>query len=170
MIDVDIIGQLIPNPITMIVQLCSTLVLFLLVKKFLWEPIMHFFEVREDAMQSNLEASETAKNDALKDREEAKKQLGEASKKSEEIVEAAVKQANSEKNAIMEEARAQASAEKEKASKQIETERNEMYDSLKKDMVDVAMDAAGKLIGEKNVDELDRQSIENFIKDSDAHE
>ena len=35
MIDVDIIGQLVPNPLTMVVQLCSTLVLFLLAKKFL---------------------------------------------------------------------------------------------------------------------------------------
>ena len=30
MIDIDIVGQLLPNPLTMIVQLCSTLVLFLL--------------------------------------------------------------------------------------------------------------------------------------------
>jgi len=35
MIDIDILGQLIPNPITMVVQLCSTLILFLVMKKFL---------------------------------------------------------------------------------------------------------------------------------------
>ena len=33
MIDIDVLGQLIPNPVTMLVQLCSTLVLFLLMKK-----------------------------------------------------------------------------------------------------------------------------------------
>ncbi len=38
MLEVDIIGQLIPNPLTMVVQLCSTAVLFLLAKKFLWGP------------------------------------------------------------------------------------------------------------------------------------
>ena len=34
MIDIDVIGQLLPNPITMLTQLCSTLVLFLVIKKF----------------------------------------------------------------------------------------------------------------------------------------
>ena len=34
MITIDVIGQLIPNPMTMLAQLCSTLVLFLFVKKF----------------------------------------------------------------------------------------------------------------------------------------
>lgn len=169
MIDVDIIGQLIPNPLTMIVQLCSTLVLFLLVKKFLWKPIMHFFEVREDAMQADLKSAQDAKEAADKDREDAKLQLSEASKKSEEIVEAAVKQANSEKNSILEEARNLANAEKEKASKQIETERNEMYNSLKKDMVDVAMSAASKLVGEKNIEDQDKLAIEEFLKD-DAYD
>ena len=28
MIEIDVIGQLLPNPITMLTQLCSTLVLF----------------------------------------------------------------------------------------------------------------------------------------------
>ena len=31
MIDIDVIGQLLPNPITMLTQLCSTLVLFLMI-------------------------------------------------------------------------------------------------------------------------------------------
>ena len=34
MITIDIVEQLIPNPLTMLVQLCSTLVLFLLMKKY----------------------------------------------------------------------------------------------------------------------------------------
>ena len=42
MIDIDILSQLIPNPITMVVQLCSTLVLFLLMKKFLWTSVQNF--------------------------------------------------------------------------------------------------------------------------------
>ena len=39
MIDVDIVGQLIPNPITMLTQLLSTLILFLLMKKYLWSSV-----------------------------------------------------------------------------------------------------------------------------------
>ena len=82
MIDVDITGQLIPNLLTVLVQLCSTLVLFLLAKKFLWKSVKNWLDARADKMQSDLETSEKAKQDALSDRENAKNQLNEAAKKS----------------------------------------------------------------------------------------
>lgn len=115
MIDVDITGQLIPNLLTVLVQLCSTLVLFLLAKKFLWKSVKNWLDARADKMQSDLETSEKAKQDALSDRENAKNQLNEAAKKSEAIVEAAVKEADSEKQAILDKARAEAEEEKAKA-------------------------------------------------------
>ena len=55
MIDIDVLGQLIPNPVTMLVQLCSTLILFLLMKKFLWSSVKNFLDVRSEKMQSDLE-------------------------------------------------------------------------------------------------------------------
>ncbi|MEE1412007.1 MAG: ATP synthase F0 subunit B, partial [Bulleidia sp.] len=93
MIDIDIVEQLIPNPMTMLVQLCSTLVLFLLMKKFLWKSVKNFLDVRADKMQSDLAESEQAKQDALTDRQKALEELQGASARGEKIVEAAVKQA-----------------------------------------------------------------------------
>ena len=86
MIEVDIIGKLIPNPLTMIVQLCSTLVLFLLARKFLWGPVKNFLDVRTEKMQSDLAASEQAKQEAFADREKASEELTEAAGKAEQIV------------------------------------------------------------------------------------
>lgn len=170
MIDVDITGQLIPNILTIVVQLCSTLVLFLLAKKFLWKSVKKWMDARADKMQSDLAQSEQAKQAALSDRENAKVQLNEAAKKSEAIVEAAVKEADSEKQAILDKAHADAEAEKRKAREAIASERLKMVDSLKNEMVNVAMDAAGKLIGSKNGDDLDRKAIQEFVKDADHHE
>ena len=154
MIDVDITGQLIPNLLTVLVQLCSTLVLFLLAKKFLWKSVKNWLDARADKMQSDLETN----------------QLNEAAKKSEAIVEAAVKEADSEKQAILDKARAEAEEEKAKAREAIENDRLKMVDSVKKEMVNVAMDAAEKLIGSKNGEELDRKAIQDFVKEADSHE
>ena len=170
MIDVDIIGKLVPNPLSMVVQLCSTLVLFLLVKKFLWKSVQNFFSAREEKMQSDLSASEQAKSEAIADREKAQEQLSTAAEKSEEIVNAAVKEAKDQKAAILAQASKEADVERKKAHAQIETERNAMYDSVKEEMVNVAMDAAGKLIGEKNGEELDRKAIAEFVKEASAHD
>ena len=166
MIDIDIVEQLVPNPTTMLVQLCSTLVLFLLMKKFLWKSVKAFLDARAEKMQSDLAESEQAKQEALADRKKAQEELEGASAKGEQIVEAAVKQAKDEKESILQEAGKQAEALQKKAQEQIENERQQMYDGMSKEMVEVAMTAVEKLVGTKDTTDLDRQAIEEFVKDA----
>ena len=166
MIDIDIVEQLIPNPMTMLVQLCSTLVLFLLMKKFLWKSVRNFLDVRADKMQSDLAESEQAKQDALTDRQKALEELQGASARGEKIVEAAVKQAKDEKESILLEAGKQADALRKKAQEQIESDRQQMYDGMSKEMVEVAMSAVEKLVGSKDTSDMDRKAIEEFVKDA----
>ncbi|MCH4207732.1 MAG: F0F1 ATP synthase subunit B [Solobacterium sp.] len=166
MINVDVAEQLFPNWVTMITQLCSTLVLFLLVKKFLWKSIKNWLGKRSDKMQSDLGEAQQAKQDALSDREQASLQLNQAAAKSRDMVDAAVKAANTEKESILAQASKEADAERAKAHEQIEAERLAMYRGMQKEMVNVAMDAAGRLIGEKNGEEMDRQAIDAFVKEA----
>lgn len=170
MIDVDIIGQLIPNPLTMIVQLCSTLVLFLLAKKYLWKSVKNFLDQRAEKMQSDLEECEQTKQEAFADRQKALEQLNEASDKAEQIVNAAVRQAKEEKAGILAQADKEADAARKRAHDQIEAERQAMYDDMKREMVEVALSAAGKLLGEKNPEELDRDAIDAFVKEAGSYD
>ena len=169
MIDIDVLGQLIPNPLTMLVQLCSTLVLFLLAKKFLWPSVQAYLGKRSEKMQSELEVSEQAKQEALSDRQKASNQLNEASDKAEQIVSAAVKQAKEEKAGILAQADKEADAARKKAHEQIEAERQAMYADMKREMVEVALSAAGKLLGEQNPEELDRDAIDAFVKEAGSY-
>lgn len=169
MIDIDVLSQLIPNPLTMLVQLCSTLVLFLLMKKFLWSSVENFLEQRSLKMQSDLEASEQVKQEALSDRQKALAQLNEASDKAEQIVSAAVKQAKDEKAGILAQADKEADAARKKAHEQIEAERQAMYADMKKEMVEVALAAAGKLLGDQNPEDLDRDAIDAFVKGTGSY-
>ena len=169
MLNVDIIGQLVPNPLTMIVQLCSTFVLFFLAKIFLWPSVKKFLDARTEKMQSDLNATETAKQEALADREKASLELSSAAGKAEEIVSAAVKQAKDEKASILAQADKEANAAKKRAHEQIEAERAEMIQGMQREMVEVALAAAGRLIGEKNPEVLDAQAIDMFVKEAGAH-
>ncbi|MCR4950324.1 MAG: F0F1 ATP synthase subunit B [Solobacterium sp.] len=169
MLNVDIIGQLVPNPLTMIVQLCSTLVLFLLAKIFLWPSVKKFLDARTEKMQSDMNAAEQAKQDAIAEYKKATDQLVSATGKAEDIINAAVKQAKDEKASILAQADREANAARKRAHEQIEAERTEMIQSMQKEMVEVALSAAGKLLGEKNPEELDRQAIDMFVKEAGAH-
>ena len=101
MIDVDVYNQLVPNIVTMSVQLLSTLVLFLIARHFLWDSVKAWLAQRSEKMQEDLTAGEEARAAAESDRMKAIEQLSEASDKAETIVSAAVKQAKDEKSAIL---------------------------------------------------------------------
>ena len=115
-------------------------------------------------------AEEQAKQEAFKDREKALSQLQEASGKADDIVRAAVKQAKDEKASILAQADKEAAAARKKAHEQIEAERQSMYQDMQKEMVEIAMSAAGKLIGEKNAEELDRDAIDAFVKEVGSYD
>ena len=164
--EVNIVEQLFPNGLTVLTQLCSTLVLFLIAKYFLWPSVKSFLNARAEKMQEELALSQKAKEEALADRKVALEQLNTASTKSEEIVSAAIQQAKQEKKQILAQADKEAAAVKQRAQEQIEAERREMYESMKKEMVDVAFSAAGKLIGEQEAEKVDRQAIDAFVKET----
>lgn len=164
--EVNIVEQLFPNGLTVLTQLCSTLVLFLVAKHFLWASVKKFLDARAEKMQEELALSQQAKEEAFADRKAALEQLNTASTKSEEIVSAAIQQAKQEKKQILAQADKEAAAVKQRAQEQIEAERREMYASMKKEMVDVAFSAAGKLIGEYEGEKVDRQAIDAFVKEA----
>ena len=164
--EVNIVEQLFPNGLTVLTQLCSTLVLFLVAKHFLWASVKKFLDARADKMQEELALSQKAKEEAFADRKAALEQLNTASTKSEEIVSAAIQQAKQEKKHILAQADKEASAVKQRAQEQIEAECREMYASMKKEMVDVAFSAAGKLIGEHAGEKVARQAIDAFVKEA----
>lgn len=169
MIDIDVIGQLIPNPITMLTQLCSTLVLFLCVKKFLWKSVLNLLDQRAKKIQEELLLSEKAKEEALADRAKAQEELKAAAAKSSRIIEQAVKEAKVVKEDIVSKAKTEAQDQLTKARSQIEMERSKMQNDMHREMVEIAMTAAEKLISEKSNEEADRKAVDAFVKEASAY-
>ena len=166
MITIDIVEQLIPNPLTMLVQLCSTLVLFLLMKKYLWSSVKEYLKKRAEKMQEDLNAQEAARIAAESDRTAASQQLMEAGSRSEEIVAAAVREAGSQRESILAEADREADGLRKRAHEQIEQEREAMYSDMRREMVEVAFSAASSLLYSQHAEDLDRAAIDAFVKEA----
>ena len=171
MISIDIIGQLLPNPITMLVQLCSTLVLFLVVKKFLWTSVVNMLDKRSEAMQSELTQAKALHEEAEIANAQAKAKLKEASASGDLIINKAVEEGKAKREEILANAKKEAEDKLESARREIEYEKKQMRDDMVKEMVDVAMSAAEKLIQDKTVSEDDEAAIKRFVKEvSGTHE
>ncbi len=159
----DIQGVLFPNWITMLVQLCSTLVLFLLCKKLLWKPARDILAKRRDKMNENLMSSQKLREDASVELDKAKEELEHARNRSGEIVESARKEAENLRAEIVNKANSEASAKLALADKEIEQKERDAQDRIHDEMVDVAMAAVSKLMQDKATTSDDKKAIEDFI-------
>ncbi len=159
----DIQGVLFPNWITMLVQLCSTLVLFLLCKKLLWKPARDILAKRRDKMNENLMSSQKLREDASAELDKAKEELEHARNRSGEIVESARKEAENLRAEIVNKANSEASAKLALADKEIEQKERDAQDRIHDEMVDVAMAAVSKLMQDKATSSDDKKAIEDFI-------
>lgn len=165
MITIDVIGQLIPNPMTMLTQLCSTLVLFLFVKKFLWKSVTNFLDRRSEAMQQDLMQSAQAKKEAEADREAARTEVRQARETSRRILEKTKDESEALRSSIVAQAKKEADQKLEAADRAIEAQKKQVHDEMVQEMVSVAMEAAAKLMGEKADAQDDAKIIEEYVRE-----
>ena len=153
------------NLVNMLVQLTATLVLYFILRKFLYYPIKDLLKKRRDYVMKNIEDSE--KNNlksqvALRDYE---LKLKEAKKEANDIVDQAKKRADDIVNKSVNDAKEESRKIMEKADKELANKKSMAMDEMKGDMVNIAILAAEKLIGENISTKKDKEIIEKSIEE-----
>lgn len=161
----DIQGVLFPNLLTMLVQLCATLVLFLLCKKLLWVPARNILKARQDKMNADLNEAKKLQEEASEELVKAKEKLEEAREKSGEIVETARKEATVLKEEIIKSAKKEASDKLALADQKIEQKKRDAREEIHDEMVEVAMAAVSKLLDEKATSKQDEEAVKKYISE-----
>ena len=164
-IDIDVLENLMPNVLTVVTQLCATLVMFLLLKKFAWEPVKKIMATRSAYEQERLEEAERLKQENLELRAQMDKQLADASRKAQETIQNAQLEGQRMKDNLVSEGRERSKQLLDEAEHSIELERNKMLDEVHEEIVDVALSATEKMLSEKLDEESDRRVIDSFIKE-----
>jgi F-type H+-transporting ATPase subunit b len=145
--------------------LVTFVILLGLLKRFAWGPILAAMNAREDGIKSDLD-------NARKDREEAQRLLDEhrgllnqARKERAEAVEAGRRDAERLKTEILDEARKQREQLLKQAEAQIDAGLRQARASLKGEAADLAIQAAGKLMGRNLDDATQRRLVEDYLAD-----
>lgn len=165
MLNFDVQGALFPNPFTMLIQLMSTLILFIAVKKFLWGPAKKILNARSEKMQSDLNEAENAKEEAYKQLSEARGELTKAYKSSEEIISGAKTEATQIKENIMADAKREAMLKINEGERRVQMKKKEAESQMYDEIVQVALAATSKLLDEKSTSEDDNAAISKFVKE-----
>lgn len=141
-------------------------IVFFALAKFAFPAISKTLEVRADAIEGGLARAENSQAEAAAMLEEYRAQLADARGEAANIR----AEAQSEKIVMIENARGEAAAAAasvtERAQAQIEAERSQAMASLRRDVSELALTLASKVVGESLTDDARaRASVDRFIAD-----
>lgn len=161
--EIDIAGKLFPNLATMIVQLISTGILFVFFRKFLYRPLQDYLAKRAQYIEQNMTEAKDMNAKAKVHMLESEKLAKEGALEYREVVEKAKTDARLQRDKILEEARIQANYRLEQAEAQIATEREQAKESMRQEMVEIALEAAKKVVTKEWDEKQDRDLITQLI-------
>lgn len=143
----------------LIAQVINFLILLLLLRKFLYGPIVNMLSNRKEKIEQGLKDSEEARKRLEQASEESKKLLSKASGESEKIVASAKKEIGEETQKKIQEAQDKATEIIELSRKQALAEQEKIVEKAKKEITDLAL-----LISEKVMEsEVDKSSVQKAI-------
>ncbi len=151
---------------TLIFTWVNLFILFLIMKKLLFKPVMKMLAERENEVSSMYEKAESAQQNAQKLEGEYTQKLSEAKEEAARIMKDATDAANKKGEQIVFDAQKKASSAILKAQKEIEREKLSAVSEIKKDIASIAVSIAEKVI-ETDINEKDYERlVEEFIESS----
>ena len=151
-------------PWEIITQLINLLLLFLLLKHFLFKPVQNILNARQAEIDKSYADAETAQTRAEELRDEYEKRISDAKAEAADSAKAASRKAQAHYDEVVGTAKADAARLREKAEAQIEQEKKKAMNELKDEISGIAVDIASKVV-EREIDEKDHEElISEFIK------
>ncbi|MBU5427837.1 F0F1 ATP synthase subunit B [Tissierella pigra] len=154
-----------PLPIlsSMIISWVALLLLYLILRKFLYKPVSTFLQNRKDKIQTDIQEAEGLKNEAVLLKNEYESRISLAKKESNEIIEGARKRGEELKEDIIEEARREAENIVSRARKEITREREMAFQNIKSQAGEIALLIASKIMEEEINNDKQGKLIDKFI-------
>ena len=154
---------LLPKPAEFIPALIAFLIIWFVLGKFAWPSILKMMESRQEKIQKDLDAAENSHIKAEEDQKTAAASIDEARRKADEIVSAAKREGEEERARIIEQAKVEAAEIVTKGKGVVESERRHAMAELSDSVVDLAVDIAGKIIGNELSVEQQRALAEKYL-------
>lgn len=136
-----------------------------LLYKYAWKPILTALDKREEGIQKSLDDAERIQAELTQLDDKKKEVLQEANNQAKEIVAGARKGATEAARVIENKAKEEAQIMLTNARREISAETNKARAVLRKESSELAVNLAGKIIGENLDDERNRKLTQKFIEE-----
>lgn len=147
----------------------NVIVLFILLRIFLFKPINKIRDERTRTIQNDLDSARKAKEEAEELRQQYEGSISDAKEQANQIMMKAHEDAESERAAIIRKSQEEADRIVADADKTIENERKRVLRQAQSEIADLAIEAASKIIGENVDDEKNRKLVDKFLSEEEGN-
>jgi F-type H+-transporting ATPase subunit b len=136
------------NPGLIVWTIATFVLLAFVLGRYAWKPMLDALRRREEGIHSAIERAETAKKEAEHLLEQHRSQLARAEEESRRILGETRALADKLKGEVVEKANQQARIMIDQAKNEIERDKDAAIIQLRSEVADLAVEAAGKILGE----------------------
>lgn len=162
--NIDISNYLRLDLVDVILVCISTFILCLVAKHFFWDHVLHYFEMRHQAIAADIHAGEEARKVGETYKAQYEEQMASVKDKAHSIIEVAQKHAGEEKKEILNIAKNEAENIKSKARNDMVREKIQAEKEMRKAISDVAFEAAKQIVKKEIDEDQQRGYIDDFIQ------
>ena len=148
-----------------LISLCNLLLLFLIIKKFLYKPVKRILQERQSALEEQYASAEEAKKQAEESRVSWEEKLQGAQAEADTLLQKETERARRRSSQIVSEAREKADAIVREAETQAALEHKKVQADIKKEIVDVSALFAEKMLRREIQQEDHRDIIDSVISE-----
>lgn len=150
---------------SIVFAIIAFLILYFLLNKFAFGPLMGIMQKRNDHVQEQLRQAEENRAEAEQFLQEQKEAIQAARKEAYDIIEQSKKTSSRQADELLEQARAEADRLKADALKEIENEKEKAVAALRNQVSSMSVLIASKIIGQQIDENAQKQLIDQYLQE-----
>lgn len=153
---------------TLLAQIINVVILLVVLYFVAYKPVMRMLDKRSKRIKDSVEQAESIQEQAARTEEEVKKQLEAASREGQKRIAQAEKAGEEMRGKARQSAKQEAEVIITQARGEIQRERDEAISEIRKEVADLTIAAAEKVIDRSLDKKAHRELIDKVMKESDA--
>jgi F-type H+-transporting ATPase subunit b len=156
------------NPVSIAIHALNFVILLFVLQRFLFKPVLAMLDKRAEKIRESEKAAAAARIEAERAEEQRGEILREARRQAEEIVARATQEAERIRAEARQSAQEEAQRIISRAEQEATAERQQAMQELRAEVADLAVLAAGRVIGRSLDDPGHRALVHEFLADGDG--
>ena len=149
---------------SILISLANLLIIFLILKKFLFKPVQRVMNTRQEQVDKIFSEADKSRDSANQMKQEYEQRLSSARQEADSMIKTAAQTAQRKSDQIISDAKNQASHVKQKAEEEIAQQKKQMLQDVRSEISELAVDIASKVV-EREINQKDYEGfVDDFIK------